>query len=64
MTLNVADVTEPSPGAENVTEKSPPAPFILNPLYVATPEDVVAVVTGSDPDEEPDAIAAVTTVAG
>jgi len=64
LTVNVDDVTELRPVAENVTVKSPPALFILKPLKVATPEDVEAVVTGSTPNIEPDAIVAVTVVVG
>lgn len=60
--LNDDDVTDARPGAENVMVKFPPAPFTFRPENVATPDDAVAVLLAKLPNEDPVAIAAVTTV--
>ena len=62
VTVNDDDVAEVSPGEENVAVKLPPAPLTLRPLNVATPDDAVAVLLDSDPNDEPVAIEAVTSV--
>lgn len=58
--LNDDDVTEASPGAENVNVKFPPAPFTFKPLKVATPDAAEMKSLPKLAKDDPEAIEAVT----